>query len=90
MAIEQDATFVRIVKTSEKFHQRGLSCAILADQCEDLAGVQREAKMAHSPSLGVGISESDIFKNEASANRLREGMRIVRRQDFRLDLKEGE
>ena len=47
VAIEQDPTFVRIVETSEKFHQRGLSCIILFDQCEDFAGVQREAKMAH-------------------------------------------
>jgi hypothetical protein len=66
-----------------------LSCAVLSDQREYFAGVQCKTKMAHGPSFGVGIAESDIFKIEASTNRLRERTRIVRRQDFWLDLEEG-
>src|SRR4029077_4964856 len=77
VAIQQDASFVRIVEAGEKFNQCGLSCAILSDQREYFAGVQREAKMANGPSVGGRVSESDIVKNEAFANRLRKATRII-------------
>ena len=72
VAIEQDAAFVRIVEPGQKLHQRGLAGAVLADQREHLAGAQREAEMAHRPSLGAGIAEPDVFEHEARADRLRE------------------
>src|SRR3984957_4077783 len=70
VAIQQDTTFVWIVKAREKFNQCGLSCAILSDEREYFAGMQCEGKMANGPSFGVRIPESDIVKNEAFANRL--------------------
>src|ERR1700733_3553678 len=46
--------------------------------------------MANGPSFRVRIAESDIVKNEAFANRLRERTRIVRGKNFRLNLEERE
>src|ERR1700733_11560414 len=46
--------------------------------------------MANGPSFRVRIAESDIVKNEAFANRLRERARIVRGKNFRLNLEERE
>ena len=65
VAIEQDAAFDRIVEPGEKLHQGGLAGAVLADQCEHLAGVKRKAEMAHRPSLGAGIAEPDVLEIEA-------------------------
>ncbi len=46
--------------------------------------------MAHRPALGAGIAEADVLEGEAVADRRREGTRILRRDDLRLDLEEGE
>ena len=72
VAIEQDAAFVRIVEAGEKLHERRLAGAVLADQREHLAGVQREAEMAYRPSLGAGIAKSDVLEYKAPPDRLRE------------------
>ena len=82
MAIEQDATFVGIVEAGEKLHERRLAGAVLADQREHFAGLQREAEMAHRPSLGAGIPEADILEHETLPDRARKRTRIVRCREF--------
>ncbi len=44
-AIEQDAAFVRIVETRQKFDERRLAGAVFAHQGQHLAGFEREAQM---------------------------------------------
>ena len=65
VAVEQDAAFVRIVEAREQLDQRRLAGAVLADQREHFAGVQREAQVAHRPALGAGIAEADVLEDEA-------------------------
>ena len=77
MAIEQDAAFVRVVEAREQFHQRRLAGAVLADQCQHFAGVERERKLAHGPMLGAGITEADVLENESLADRPRKRARVL-------------
>jgi hypothetical protein len=46
--------------------------------------------MADSPSLAPRVHEPNILGHEALADRLGKRTRIIRRHDFRLDLKERE
>ena len=89
-AVEQDAAFVGIVEPREQLDERGLAGAVLADQRQHLAGLQREVEVAHRPALGAGIAEADVLEHEALADRLRERQRVRRRHDLRLDLEERE
>ena len=49
-AVEQDAAFVGVVQPGQQLHQGGLAGAVLADQRHHLAGLEREAEMAHRPA----------------------------------------
>jgi len=89
MTILQDAAFVRVVEAGEKLNQGRLAGAVFADQRDDFTCVQREAEMAHSPSLGAGIDEAHILEHESLTDRLGERTRTFRRQDFGPDLEEG-
>ena len=64
VTVEQDAAFVRIVEAREQLHERRLAGAVLADQREHLAGMQREVQVAHRPALGARIAEADILEDE--------------------------
>ena len=90
VAVEQDAALVGVVEPREQLDERGLAGAVLADERQHLAGVQRERQVAHRPALGAGIAEADVLEGEAFADRRRERPRIRRRHDLRLDLEERE
>ena len=77
VAIEQDATFVGIVQAGEELHERRLAGAVLTNQGDNLAGMQREAEMAYRPSLGAGIPEADVLEYEAPLDWARKRTRII-------------
>ena len=65
MAIEQDAAFVRVVEPRQQLDQCRLAGAVLADEREHFAGLQRERKLAHGPALGARITETDVLEHES-------------------------
>ena len=65
VAVEQDAALVGVVEARQQLDQRGLAGAVLADQRQHLAGVQREGQVAHRPALGARIAEADVLEREA-------------------------
>ncbi len=75
-AVDQDAAFVGIVEAGQELDDGGLAGAVLADQRQRLAGLQREIQAAHRPALGIGIAEADILEDDALADRLRERLRV--------------
>ena len=64
-AVDQDAALVGIVEPGQQLDDGGLAGAVLADQRQRLAGLQREVQAAHRPALGVGIAEADILEDDA-------------------------
>ena len=91
VAVEQDAAFVRVVQAREQLHQRGLAGAVLADQRQHLAGMQREATggappSARRPDSGSRRPRTRNPRGSARGN----GTGIARRADLRLDLEERE
>ena len=90
MPSTSDAALVGIVEPGQQLDDGGLAGAVLADQRQRLAGLQREVQVAHRPALGVGIAEADILEDDALADRLRERLRVGRQRDGRLDVEEGE
>ncbi len=50
VAVEQDAALVGVVEARQQLDQRGLAGAVLADQRQHLARLQREASGGAPPS----------------------------------------
>ena len=78
VSVEQDAAFVRVVETRQQLDQRRLAGAVLADQRQHFAGVQREVQVAHRPALGARIAKADVLEREALADRHGKRQRIRR------------
>jgi hypothetical protein len=89
MAVEQDAAFVGIIEAGEELHERRLAGAIFSHQRQHLAGVQREAEIAHGPPLRARIDETDVLEHESLTDRMGERKRLCRRMDFGLHIEEG-
>ena len=47
-AVYEDLTFVCLMYTSQHLDQRRLACAVLADQTQDLAGLDRKLHISQS------------------------------------------
>src|SRR6185312_7545349 len=74
----------------EQLDQRGLAGAVLADQREHLARVQREVEVAHREALGARVTEAGVLEREALADRPGERQRAGLAADLGLDLEERE
>jgi hypothetical protein len=80
----------RVVEAGQKLHQCRLARSVLADERQHLAGAEREGEMSYGPAFGARVAEPHVLEDEPLAERLRDGARIGRRDDLRLDLEEGE
>ena len=88
VSVEKDAPLVGVVQARQELHHRRLARAVLADQRQDLAGVERERQATYCPALGPRVAKADVFEAYALAQRHRERARVGRRYDLGRDLEE--
>ena len=68
-AVQQNATFGRVVQTRQQFYQRRFSSAVFANQCDDLASSCRRnepAKNVRSPMLNSPATVRHTMKPYAT------------------------
>src|SRR5437879_13599143 len=81
-AIEQDTALGWVIEPRQKFDDRCLARAILADQRQHLSRSNFEVEMAHRPAFGAGIAKADVLEDEAQPECVGEGKRCARREDW--------
>src|SRR5690606_22249652 len=87
-AVEQDATFARVVESREQLRDRGLAGPILPDERHARARSDREAESPHRPALAPRVAEADVLEAEALADGSRHGTRVGWALDGRPHLEE--
>ncbi len=63
LAVDEDFTFIGLVNAGEDFHERGFACAVLADQCGHLTGIERDIDVIERTHTGKCLGNAAHFQN---------------------------
>ena len=61
-ALEDDGASIRLLSSGQDLDQRALTCAVVTDECGDLAGLHIEIGSVQGDDLAVGSNHSPCFK----------------------------
>jgi hypothetical protein len=70
-AVDEDPSFLRVVKPADELEQRRLAGAVAPNHCQRLARLDGEAQIGERVLLGAGIRERDAFEPDLSTHPLR-------------------
>ena len=85
IAVQQDASFGRVVEAGQQLEQRGFARAVQPDQHQRLSGADSQIDVIQNPAFGAGVGKADVLKDDGVRNAARDTARSFRRAFRRQD-----
>ena len=90
LPVQRDPPVLRIVESAEQFDQGRLARSVSADQRGEAPAFELQADRVEGEPVRCGISEADIFQNNAGVGRGGHGFVIAAPLDHRLQIEKVE